>query len=207
MRAVLTQGMRNLLRVYEQASAHEIKHGLTWYRDAQNETRKRLPQLSKSTSVGVVAALSPQTGWARNIDYAVRLVETGRAPSTHNRMNKARSILAGAKPLSILNGSSAHIGKEASFYRNIMAPEKDDHVTIDGHMLAAYMGERIYTSKVPSLSKNQYLFMEQEMLELAHMLGLRGHQLQAIIWLAWRRIHRVRRERPEAERKRVKKSR
>src|SRR3954453_1850028 len=76
----------NVLRTYWRARPDELHHGHLWYAQAAGEACRRIPDFDRETVLGVVAALSPQTAWARNIRYAELLVYEGRCPSTGSRM-------------------------------------------------------------------------------------------------------------------------
>ncbi len=95
----------NVLRTYWKAKPDQLHHGHLWYAQAAGEACRRIPDYDRETVLGVVAALSPQTAWARNIRYAELLIYEGRCPSTGSRMRTAQDILAGAKPDDRLGGN------------------------------------------------------------------------------------------------------
>ena len=59
----------NINKVFKQATAQEVNHGLTWYQDAQDACQAMADtyELPLAIVVGVVAALSPTNRWERNL--------------------------------------------------------------------------------------------------------------------------------------------
>jgi hypothetical protein len=188
-------GVGNILRVFSQATKGEIHAGTAWYKHASEETARRLPELPRKTAIGIVAALSPQTAWERNIRYAEKFVETGQCGQTGSNQAIAKAILEGAEPLEVLNkGFGYGYGKVSNFFK-CLSDQDTDAVCIDGHAYAIWAGERITTNKTPNISKRLYQAIEEDYQSAASAVGLKPHQIQAITWLAWRRLHRVRQER------------
>src|SRR3954468_8262594 len=141
----MNPNVASILRTYYAATADEIHHGMTWYKQAAGEACRRIPDRPKTVVLGVVAALSPQTAWARNISYAERLIYDGDCPSTRARKSTARDILGGARPIDRLGGR-----KVRAFYTCLMNQDSDE-VCVDGHAYSCWSGERIETSKTPHI--------------------------------------------------------
>src|SRR4051812_5158832 len=123
----MNANVSNVLRTYYAASALEVQHGLTWYAQASGEACRRIPDHPRAIVLGVVAALSPQTAWARNIRYAERLIYEGDCPSCGSRKATVRDILAGADPVLRLGGN-----KVRAFYACLM-DQDSEAVCVDGH--------------------------------------------------------------------------
>jgi hypothetical protein len=133
--------------------------------------------------------------WERNIRYAEKFVETGQCGQTGSNQAIAKAILEGAEPLEVLNkGFGYGYGKVSNFFK-CLSDQDTDAVCIDGHAYAIWAGERITTNKTPNISKRLYQAIEEDYQSAASAVGLKPHQIQAITWLAWRRLHRVRQER------------
>ena len=69
-----------------------------------------------------------------------------------------------------------------------------DAVCIDGHAYSSWAGIRYATSKRPRISNRECHVIADDYREAAGHVGIKPHQMQAINWLAWRRLHDVRRE-------------
>jgi hypothetical protein len=182
-----------ILRTYHAATPEEMAEGMTWYRTAAQEIRRRLVPLGVTfrQACGIVAALSPQTPWARNILYAERCCRGENTPATGDRRRLAESIRDGADPVKVVKGL-----KTGEFLACLL-DQRTDRVCIDGHAYSIWVGRRIETSKVPTLRASDHAIIREDYQSAAYAAGVRPHQMQAITWLAWRRLHAVRRDRPQ----------
>jgi hypothetical protein len=64
-------------------------------------------------------------------------------------------------------------------------------VCIDGHAYSIWFGDRITLAKVPSIGKKIRQVIKKDYLAVAEANGLKGYEVQAITWVAHRRIHGV----------------
>ena len=180
---------KNLADWYHKANPKQRKDGHTWYQDAHRFARglSRITGLEFPRVVGVIAALSPRCAWSENVHAALTLVRTGKLPKGTPvlplNVIKAREIMAGKPPLSVLKGS-----KVLAFYDNILSPKTSQRVTVDVHAARA-----AYNKATLTKSEESRVFRVQGNIELqqaykrtAKRLNLRPHKLQAIIWLAVR---------------------
>jgi hypothetical protein len=170
----------NIIEVYNRATPAELRAGHRWYVDASEESVARL-RLPLVTSCGVVAALSPQCPWDRNIRLAEQLVRGRRPGTTKDRVRKARAILKGKDPFDALKGN-----KERAFFECLLVPDVTRSVCVDGHAYAIWRGLRITTSKTPKISDRLYGAIAADYRTAAGILGVRPHQCQAVTWLVWR---------------------
>lgn len=196
--------VNNIKVVFNMATPAEIKAGIVWYAEAQ----KTAQQISVDNDlplhivVGVVAALSPNNKWDRNVINARDLIEAFLAGesvesvkvSTYNTMKlKAWSILTDmldeSEVASRLNGQ-----KIVAFYRCIMG---EDACCVDGHARNIYYAERVgLTDAKTNIGKKEYATISAAYVEAAAELSKRGRKLsayevQAITWTAWRRVHGI----------------
>ena len=196
----MTQHVRNILKVYRRATQDDVSHGVEWYDRAKREagTIAQRHSIPVRTVVGVMAALSPNNKWERNIldaDTMCKAWVQGDGPDTfkvccYNSMKaKACSILVDDMDddtdiLTRLNGQ-----KLRSFYSNIIGL---DEVTIDGHALNIALGKRhgLKDDKT-NMGKKQYREMQAAYLRAAHRVKVKPHVLQAITWTTWRREHGI----------------
>lgn len=200
----------NILGMYSKSNLEDIKQGKIWYESA----RSFCLNLSDSSGysldqvVGVVAALSPRNRWETNKVDAVNCIRRHRqiesnlhkkgairplggsvgpgevSVSTFNQNKlKAWRILDGESPNNVLGGP-----KVRAFYNNILKLEEGGHVTIDSHAINIYRAE---VKVGPVITSKQYFLIESTYKEAAYYVGLLPHQLQAITWLAFKRINNI----------------
>ena len=195
--------VNNIIAIYNLATPEEIEHGVTWYATAYCESLKIAEELDIPVHivVGVVAALSPNNKWDRNIINARDLcaayvngdsIESFKV-STYGKMKqKAWSIMESMPDYettkSILNGQ-----KIVCFFENIMG---ENTCTVDGHAYNIYHAERQGLTGSISIGKKEYALI-QEAYQTAGMLTsingkhLKAYEMQAITWVVWRRIHNI----------------
>lgn len=193
----LTSG--NIIAIYFLANAQEVQEGLKWYKRA-NEVAESI-SYTYCTEIkkvcGVIAALSPSNKWERNCKDAenlVRVFTAGGDPngikvSTYSKnKQKAISILEGANIEETLNGR-----KITAFYRCILGEED---VCIDGHAYNVWMGERVALDKVPGIGVKLYKQIALDYQDATNKINcitnqnLKVSEVQAITWVAWRRMIR-----------------
>ena len=191
---------KNIIAIYKLANPSEIKHGLTWYINANTDCMKiaNTLELPLHIVIGVVSALSPNNKWERNIINAEDLckafingqdMDSIKVSTYHKMKQKAWHILETMpsydETITILNGK-----KIVSFFRNISGDETD--ITIDGHARNIYYNDRQgLTTPNTNIKKNEYLDIQKAYLRASKKLGVKAYELQAITWVAWRRIHGI----------------
>lgn len=194
----------NILAIYKMATPEEKRDGIVWYVDAYRDCNRIAIDLDVPVHIvtGVVAALSPNNKWERNVTNARDLItaymngddiDSVKVSTYHSMKRKAWSILD-AMPdhdevIAILNGQ-----KIVSFYRNIMG---DDTCTIDGHARNIAYGERVgLTDDKTNIGIKEYRSLQDEYVMAAKRTRVNGRalkafELQAITWVTWRRIHDI----------------
>ena len=191
---------KNIIAIYKLANPSEIKHGLTWYVNAHADCKKIAIELDLPIHIviGVTSALSPNNKWERNIVNADDLckafidgqdMDSIKVSTYHKMKQKAWSILEQMpsydETITILNGK-----KIVSFFRNISGDETD--ITIDGHARNIYYNDRQgLTTPNTNIRKLEYLDIQKAYLRASKKLGIKAYELQAITWVAWRRIHGI----------------
>jgi len=189
----------NILAVYDEASGLEYFDGTGWYVEARGEAmfiadRCELPL---RVVVGVIAALSPTNKWGRNLRDARAMCETFVAGGyvedvtvcTYGKMrDKAWSILEDMPEddqavANILKGP-----KITDFFWCIMG---HDVCVIDGHAWCIANADRRTMQEVPNIGKKHRQELQDAYRVAAHAHGLKAYEMQAITWLAWKRIHNV----------------
>lgn len=189
----------NILAVFFNATDLETINGADWYPTANNAAliMAERYRVSLEIAAGVIAALSPNNRWERNLtdaDSMIRAYSIGghnAADSikvgTYNANKiKALSILSGDNCLQILGGL-----KVRAFYDCIIG---GDSVCIDGHAYAIWKGERIPTTQTPKITPKIYDSIVADYRQAARVINLilkadySAAQVQAITWIAWRRM-------------------
>jgi hypothetical protein len=181
----------NIRAVYGQATADEIRLGLSWYADAHNQAGEIHPDIA--VGCGVIAAVSPGLRWDVNVEYARRLIlgldTSGLGRVWPRNGVKAMRILAGESPEIVLFEGKRSGSKVRAFYRCLLNPHNWYDICIDGHAYSIWTGERIPLAQTPHLDRGgRYDAAAIDYTRIADELGILPMQLQAITWQAWRRI-------------------
>ena len=197
--------IKNIINIYNLATPEEIKHGVTWYKKAYLESKKIALKydIPIHIVIGVIAGLSPNNKWDRNIENADTMINAfinGNAiesfkVSTYNKMKEKAWLILETMPnyeetITILNGK-----KIVSFYKNINGDETE--ITIDGHARNIFYNDRQgLTTPKTNITKLEYAKIQKAYLRASKKIKVNGsvlkaYELQAITWLAWKRIHNI----------------
>lgn len=185
MTDTLSPSAANVLAVYNSADAESIREGLSWYLDAYNFARI-LDSSNPSRAAGVIAAMSPMMGWEMNKRVAEKIYAQGNAKGCGLKRNceKAERIFNGEDPLDVLSGD-----KVRAFYRTILSPAGLIEPVIDRHAFDIAVGQVTDDKARGILSrKGMYNLFANVYIEAATIAGISSSQMQAITWVAWRKI-------------------
>ena len=178
----LTRRVTALVRT---GSDDQLRRGICWYAEAHGHASELAAEFGYTTeaAAGVIAALSPQTGWWQNLMLARQAVELGEMIQGHtgDAMRKVNAILADANtnPLDVQGGL-----KVRSYYRNIVSVGYDvEYVTIDRHAYDIATGVRLNGA---SLTPKRYEETAEVYRRASKILGMTPAQTQATAWV----IHR-----------------
>ena len=186
--------IHNIVTVLRDSDETQHAEGLVWYEQAKREAyhiaiKHDVPVY---IAVAVIAALSPNNKWARNIVNADALIgafirgdgiDSVKVSTYHKMKAKAWGILA-ARP--DYDGAKAMLKgqKITSFFCDIMG---EFNVTIDGHARNIAYGERVgLTDDRTNIGVREYRALQAAYEAAAERLGLMPYQLQAITWRVWR---------------------
>jgi hypothetical protein len=189
----------NILAVFFKATDFETINGAEWYPAANHAAQIMAARYSVTleTVAGVIAALSPNNKWERNLtdaDSMIRAYSMGGYDAadsikvgTYNANKiKALAILSGDDCLQVLGGL-----KVRAFYDCILA---GDSVCVDGHAYAIWTGGYIPTTKTPKITPKLYEAISVDYRLAAATINCilqseySAAQIQAITWVVWRRI-------------------
>lgn len=189
-RMTYTPLVSNVLSVYSLASGEDMREGLSWYLDAHNYANILTDtydySLHPTAAAGVIAALSPMMGWEANKRQAALAFERGNADGLGLKRNcdKANAILDGALPLDVLGGN-----KVRAFFSTILDPYGYDIPVIDRHAFDIAVGMVTDDAARSTLSrKGVYQNFGEVYVDAAKTAGVSASQMQAITWVAWRKI-------------------
>jgi len=166
-----------LLEHFKLASNTDLHHGMQWYRDAHNFCLKvaKWTRQPLFRVVGVMSALSPRNKWGRNKIDTIELIrkrKRGKYATFNNNRDKAIKILNAKdekEVIAILSGM-----KTVSFYKNILRPYKNDTVTVDIWAMRSV--------GLDKLNRTSYNATQDAYRRVSNKLGIKAHELQAIIW-------------------------
>ena len=207
---------KNILATFHKANPDILIDGIDWYERA----KKSCKIIAKDTGlnirvvVGVVAALSPNNKWSKNIIDAQNLCLTYAnggdlnqvKVSTYGAMKrKALEILEIAhtyqssrrggnklnmQVMEILNGQ-----KITAFYECIMG---EDACCIDGHAKNIYYGKRYnLTDPKTNVTKKEFRVISEAYREATRVINevhgtdYKAYHVQAITWTQWRIDHGI----------------
>jgi hypothetical protein len=184
----------NIMACYRAADSVQVNEGLLWYDDAQKAAHDIALKydIAVYLVVAVIAALSPNNKWSRNVINADALIgafvngdgiDAVKVSTYHKMKQKAWDILA-ARPdyetaKTMLKGQ-----KITSFFCDIMG---EFNVTIDGHARNIAYDEKVgLTDDRTNIGVREYRALQAAYEEAARRLRLMPYQLQAITWRVWR---------------------
>lgn len=195
----MTQYVRNILKVYRQATVDEITHGMQWYALAKEDAQAIADhcEIPLRIATGVIAALSPTNDWNQNVKDADLFCKTFVSggyfedvkASTYKPMwEKAWKILSSVPHsddavATILNGP-----KITDFFLCILGY---DVCVIDGHAWCIANNDRRALQEVPHIGKKLRKELQDAYAKAAKKAGIKPYQMQAITWVTWKRIHNV----------------
>ena len=194
------RNQKHIQAVLDLASAGEIAHGHRWYQLA-NDAAVALAdryEIKEHTAAGVIAALSPRNNWDRNLIDAENLIAAYVAGGAEAAAevkcctfgkNKQKAIEILVWSAEFLQVCEILAGpKTTEFFRCIIG---ETDVCIDGHAYAIWFGDRIPVGKTPKIGVNLRRQIKKDYLAVAKKNYMSGEQLQAITWLAYRRLHGI----------------
>ncbi len=188
--------VKNVLRVLDKAGEAEINEG----RVAYTNYRAVLTGIGEFYGyplplvIAVFAALSPNCDYYNNLRSAATVINAHKLAIPRDRVkvasynhcrDRAFTYLDGVGFLDTVKGK-----KIRSFYQNILNPLDPYPVTIDGHALNIWRGER-RGLKDSLIKPKMYDEIADDYREVSQRIGLIPNQTQAITWLTWKWLHNL----------------
>tara|TARA_Y100001934_G_C12335729_1_gene767487 strand:+ start:967 stop:1554 length:588 start_codon:yes stop_codon:yes gene_type:complete len=192
--------------MFFQANILDRQIGMDWYSNAHGIVKRIAADygFSPEQIAGAMAALSPNNKWERNCVDCENLAKAIRAdldPFETKvctfKKNKAKAIailmgdLDSDAICDILKGQ-----KVIAFYLNILHNGDTESPCIDGHAFNIWAGTVSGLKDVPSISPKAFKNIQNDYRAAAEIAsGVTGEtisagQIQAITWVAYRRIHK-----------------
>lgn len=179
--------VRNLLRLYAKASPRARQQGIAWYPEARRIVQEWSASyaLPAETVACVIAAISPQCEWPRNLVIADDVLAE-RAQSVggalHVNVAKARRIRDIAPTSTDIMLQMFPFGPKVNcFAANLVG--SDTLVTVDTHAIQAAFDDVTVTIN-PKWAP--YSIIAECYAHAARKVGIAPAAFQAIIWHAWK---------------------
>ena len=204
--AQLSVNAREIVAKFTLATSQEVQLGCDWYRSALTIATRIAEKYGTSPEVaaGVIAALSPNNRWERNIIDAEAIIKCWAAGGTDEDVlavkcctytamrQKALDILTRDIPIvEILNGA-----KIVEFFNCITNPALND-VCIDGHAYSVWFGQRLTMKEVPNIGKKLRQQIKTDYVDACAFINDELNEsftpadIQAITWVTHKRIYGV----------------
>jgi len=186
--------MKHLEHYYQAAIEIEIQEGLQWYGKAHNVIRALADKykLPVDVCIAVCSALSPRCIWEQNIVDAEKVFKyhVGKRKGSVSVTTYPQNL---KKALNILESNNSQVFtalKTSNFFQNILNPSDCNYVTVDGHAINAYYG-KVGSVKNKYFTPKHYNRIAKAYKKLAAKYNLLPCQIQAIIWLSFKRINNI----------------
>ena len=192
---MLDEGIiRESIEYYYQIALKTCREAKKWYSEEFHATARHCYDIDPTFSVlhwcGVISALSPNTNWQKNKEFALLL-----ATLTNKSIIDAEQLYASgirclfrlnlleSSILKVLNGA-----KTSHFFLNGAYPHLETGATLDSHM-GQIMCPEIKGST--SFTKTSYHVAKEIFCRIAREKGMLSHELQAMVWCA--KVHKNKR--------------
>jgi hypothetical protein len=181
----------NVRAVYDNASEAQRRAGAVWYREAHAlalELGQRLDapvEKRATTGAGIIAALSPQTSWDRNVDDA-RALARGERPrfATDAMVTRAERCARGEDWRDVFGPGP----KTRAFAALIEDPADPFAVCVDRHAfdIAAGIAAGDGPRALVMARAGVYDAVAAVYRDVASVLRILPSAVQATTWVAWR---------------------
>ena len=192
--------------MFFQANILDRQIGMDWYSNAHGIVKRIAAdyKFSPEQIAGAMAALSPNNKWERNCVDCENLAKAIRADLDPFETKVCTFKKNKAKAIAILMGNLDSDAicdilkgqKVIAFYLNILHNGVTESPCIDGHAFNIWAGTVSGLKDVPSMTPKAFKNIQQDYCRAAEIAsGVTGErisagQIQAITWVAYRRIHK-----------------
>jgi hypothetical protein len=148
------------------------------------------------TGAAVFSALSPNNDYHGNLRdtntllstmyHGYDLTEFSVSTYMSNKV-KAWRIAQGCDPLTLIVAP-----KTRNFYLNVIDPQDPVPVTVDGHILNAWLGKRVsLTSAAHKMTRKLYCVVADDIRLIGAERRIIPNIVQAAVWHCWKRTHKI----------------
>lgn len=182
----------NIRETVESATDEQVALGMSWYYEAHDFALELAEEydLTVEQSAGVISVLSPNVRWTTNKTIAGMLLQDHDATIAAYPLSKGKAldIIDGRHPVDIIGRESK---KTLHFYRNILAPDDNHHVTIDVWAMRGLLGDPDVHRDDCRLSNTpgKYDVCASVFRALAHEMRILPSQVQAIAWIVYQDLY------------------
>ena len=202
----LSHNAREIVAKFTLATSQEVQLGCDWYPSALSIAARigEKYDVSAQTVAGVIAALSPNNRWERNIIDAENIIKCWAAGGTRTDMLNVKVCTYGkmkAKAIDILTLDAPITtilkGKKIGEFFNCITNPLLNDVCIDGHAYSVWFGQRLTMKEVPPIGKKLRLQIKTDYRDAAAFINeelgtcYTPATIQAITWVTHKRIHNV----------------
>jgi len=181
----------NLDYFFNNATDSEIKEGLNWYKNA-NEFVNNISNkynINPYKVASVVSSLSPRNKWQQNLIDAEKVCEAFKLGLHPTDIKVCTFHTNKFKAFNILNNNTSITDKSLktfNFVNNISYLDETS-LTVDIWHLRACFNKMIKINSA-SIGRVAYEQIKTLTINKANKLGLKGYELQAVIWLTAQRL-------------------
>ena len=183
----LSKISKNLDYFFNVATKQDIKDGLSWYKDANSKA----VEISNKYDIDVykvaqvISALSPRNKWLQNLKDADKVCQAFTIGLTPNDIKVCTFHTNKFKAFNILNNNVTITDKSLKTFNfvNNIAYLNNDFLTVDIWHLRACFNDKI-NIKSAAIGRIAYEQIKRLTIKKANKLGIKGFELQAIIWLS-----------------------
>lgn len=194
--------MKHIAAILKQATQAQITAGKAWYNAAYAfaESLAAKHNISTLTAAGVIAALSPNNKWSRNLIDSEALIdahlagrELPKVCTFNSNKLKAVAILDAVADVAVISAILSG-QKIIAFFRSIV---NLDGVCIDGHAYSIWAGKRIVLQSVPKMTPTVFAHIQKHYRAVAKRAesicgqALTPTELQAVTWVTYRDLYAI----------------
>lgn len=189
LRSELPRMVSNLVTLYtEQSLRSDRMMGLEWYPTAHQIVCEWSSAYERSIAnvACVIASISPQCDWPRNLIIADETLQGHNVPSIGGALpaNLRKAQRVRDERLSSLLDVFPGGPKVNSFSTNLAGDYSV--VTVDAHALQAALND---VTSTRTLKWAAYAVVSSAYVQAAQRLGIQPAHLQAIVWVTWKRLN------------------
>jgi hypothetical protein len=173
--------VQRIIATIQSATKAQYRHGMHWYPEAHHFAEMLANGGSIRQMAGMIAALSANTSWKRNITLANDAANGKQIHHFGDVIRKVEAIMNGTDPIDVLPMTA----KTGNFFRCINDPSDPDAVVIDRHAYDVATGERNGNNNRGLSNPKRYALLAHIYREAALQLGILPQQAQAIAWVVW----------------------